>query len=192
MINYLILASKSPQRKMILRDLGIGFKAVPADIDEHTDGLTKWHAIAKSIARRKAEKVAEDYPADWVLGSDTFVVMKNGKLALKPKDREDARRTINLYRNSYCDVYSGLALINKSLQKQFVGHEKTRIFFRDFSDEDREGFLDSGEWKNRSGSMTVEGKCGKWIKRMKGEYWNVVGLPVELLKKFLNHISSNG
>ena len=174
---------------MILKNLGIDFIAVPADIDEHNDGLKKWYAIAKSISRRKAEKVAEEYPDDWVLGSDTFVVMKNGHLALKPKDRDDARKTVNMYRNSYCDVYSGLALINKSLKKKFVGYEKTRIFFRDFSDKEREEFLDSGEWEGRSGSMTVEGKGGKWIERMEGEYWNVVGLPVNLLKEFLKKVN---
>jgi len=189
MIDFLILASKSPQRKRILKDLGICFKAVPSNIDEHSDGLIKWHSIAKSIALRKAEKVAEKYPKQWVLGCDTFVILSNGELSLKPMNRSDARRTINLYRNSYCDVYSGLALVNKSLNKKFVQYEKTRLYFNNFSDEDREKFLDSGEWEGRSGSMTIEGKGGKWIKKIEGEYWNVVGLPVDLLKKFLEKIA---
>jgi len=188
MLNKLILASKSPQRKRILSDLGISYKAVPSNIDEHANGLKRPHAVAKDIAFRKAEKVSEEYPDEWVLGCDTFVIMSNGELSLKPKNRADARRTINLYRNSYCDVYSGLALVNKLLNKKFVQYEKTRLYFNDFSDEEREEFLDSGEWEGRSGSMTIEGKGGKWIKKIEGEYWNVVGLPVELLKKFLENI----
>ena len=165
--------------------MGIRFKAVPSHIDEHSDGLTRPHAIAKSIALRKAEVIAKKYPNKWVLGCDTFVILSNGEFSVKPKNRDDARKTINLYRNSYCDVYSGLALVNLSLEKQLVGFEKTRLIFRNFTDKEREEYLDSGEWKNRSGSMTIEGRGGKWIKKVKGDFWNVVGLPVELLKEFL-------
>ncbi len=191
MLNKLILASKSPQRKQILKDIGIRFKAVPSYIDEHANGLKRWHAIAKNIALRKAEAVAEKHPGKWVLGCDTFVVLSDGSLSIKPKNRADARRTIDRYRRSYCDVYSGLALINRSVGKQWTGFEKTRLYFRDFSDAEREEYLDSGEWRERSGSMTIEGRGGKWIKRIKGDYWNVVGLPADLLKQFLNEIKDS-
>jgi len=188
----LILASKSPQRKRILEEMGIRFKAVPSHIDEHADDLKRWHAIAKRIALKKANAVAEEYPDKWVLGCDTFVVLSDGSLSLKPKNRADARKTISLYRNSHCDVYSGLALVNRSLKKRWVGFDKTRLFFRDFTDEEREEYLDSGEWRDRSGSMTIEGRGGKWVTRTEGDYWNVVGLPVELLKKFLNETGKRG
>ncbi|MFC1729810.1 Maf family protein [candidate division KSB1 bacterium] len=188
MLNKLILASKSPQRKKILQDMGISFKVVPSHIEETAEGLKKPHAIAKRIALRKAEAIAKKHPDQWVLGCDTFVICSNKTLSTKPKDREDARQTIELYRNSYCDVYSGLALINKKLNKKFVQFDKTRLKFKNFSDEDIEQYLCSGEWKGRSGSMTIEGRGGKWVKKIKGDYWNVVGLPVELLKKFLNQI----
>ena len=168
--------------------MGISFKAIPSYIDEHANGLKRPHAIAKNIALRKAEAIAIKHPKKWVLGCDTFVICSNKTLSIKPKDRSDARKTISLYRNSHCDVYSGLALINKSLKKKLLGFDKTRLHFRNFSNKDRETYLDSGEWKNRSGSMTIEGKGGKWVTKIEGDYWNVVGLPVDLLKKFLNQI----
>jgi septum formation protein len=168
--------------------MGIHFKAVPSNIDEHAEGLKRPHAIAKRIALRKAEKVAQKYPNDWVLGCDTFVICSNKVLATKPKNRADARKTIKLYQNSYCDVYSGLALVHKDLNKKFVQFEKTRLKFRNFTDEEIEQYLCSGEWKNRSGAMTIEGRGGKWVKKIEGDFLNVVGLPVELLKKFLNEI----
>ena len=190
MINRLILASKSPQRKRILTDMGISFLAVPSHIDETkaSSGLKRFHTIAKRIALRKAEEIAKQYPDEWILGCDTFVILSDGSLSLKPRNRNDARKTINKYRNAHCDVYSGLALINKSLNKKFVHYDRTRLYFRDFSDKEREKYLDSGEWKGRSGSMTIEGRGGKWVKRIEGDYWNVVGLPVDLLKRFLNDI----
>lgn len=181
----LILASKSPQRKNILKKIGIGFKSVPANINEHHSGLRLAHAIVKSIALRKAEVISEKYSDQWILGCDTIVILSNGKIAKKPKNRRDAKQTIKLYRNSYCDVYSGLALINKKSECKLVGYEKTRIYFRNFSDDQIEEYLDSGEWRDRSGSMTIEGRGGMWISKVDGCYWNVVGLPVNLLKKFL-------
>lgn len=187
-MNMFILASQSPQRKKILKSLGISFKTIPSNIDEHANGLKRPHAVAKYIALQKALEVSKKYPDDWIIGCDTFVILSNGGLALKPKNRTDAKKTINLYRNSFCDVYSGLVLLNKSLKKRFIGYEKTRIYFRDFSDADIEKYLDSNEWVGRSGSMTIEGRGGKWIKRMKGDYWSVVGLPKKLLKKFLDKI----
>jgi septum formation protein len=190
MLNKLILASKSPQRKRILKDMGIEFKAVPSHIDETkaANGLKAYHSIAKRIAYKKAEEIANRHPDEWILGCDTFVVLSDGSLSIKPKNRSDARKTINLYRNSHCDVYSGLALINKNLNKKFVHYDRTRLYFRNFSNKDIEQYLCSGEWKERSGSMTIEGRGGKWVKKIEGDYWNVVGLPVDLLKKFLNQI----
>ena len=181
----LILASGSPQRKAILKELGIAFKAIPADIDEHHDGLTKPHAIVKSLAYRKADEIAKTHPNEWILGSDTLVILSDGRIAEKPKDRADAKRTIETYRDSYCDVYSGLALVNRKLKKNLIGFERTRLIFSDFTDAQIEEYLDSGEWKNRSGSMTIEGRGGKWINKVEGDYWNVVGLPVNLLKTFI-------
>ena len=181
----LILASQSPQRKKILKKLGISFKAIPAHIDEHHSGFVRPHAIAKAIALRKAEAISKKHPNDRVLGCDTIVILSNGRIAVKPKNRTDAKRTINLYRNSHCDVYSGLALVHKSSGKKLVGYEKTRLYFSDFSNDQIEKYLNSGEWRNRSGSMTIEGRGGKWIRKVEGCYWNVVGLPVNLLKEFL-------
>lgn len=180
----LILASSSPQRKKILEQMGLRFSILPAHIDEHHAGFKRPHAIAKSIARRKAEAVSVRHPEDWVIGCDTIVVLSDGSISVKPKDREDAKKTLKMYRNSYCDVYSGLALVHDQSKTVFADFERTRIYFKDFSDESLEEYLDTNEWVGRSGSMTIEGK-GHWTKKMEGEYWNVVGLPVDLLKKAL-------
>lgn len=194
MIKQLILASQSPQRKRILKDMGIRFQAIPAHIDEHHSGYVKPHAIVKSIALRKAMAIAGKHPKKWVLGCDTIVVHSDGRLSLKPKNRKAAKATLQKYSGSYCDVYSGLALVNNIANKKFVQFEKTRLYFKYFSDQEIEQYLCSEEWKHSSGSMTIEGRAGEWVKKIEGDYWNVVGLPVELLKEFLtkagNYLSS--
>lgn len=180
----LILASQSPQRKKILEKMGLTFKAIPAHIDEHHSGYKKPHAIARSIALRKAQAIAGKYPDAWVIGCDTLVVLSDGKITVKPADRADARKTLESYRDSYCNVYSGLTLMNKSRGVTLSSYERTKILFHKFSEKQLEDYLDTGDWKGRSGSMTIEGK-GDWTRRMEGCYWNVVGMPVDLLKKML-------
>jgi len=181
----IILASQSPQRKEILKNLGIFFRAIPADIDEHHDGLKTPFAIAKSIAQRKAEKIAKKHPDNWIIGCDTIVVLKNGKIVLKPKDRAEAKAILKAYSDSYCDVYSGLCLMSQKLNKKFVQHEKTRIHFRHISNSEIEAYLETGEWVGRSGALTIEER-GDWVKKIEGDYWNIVGLPVNLLKEMLS------
>lgn len=167
--------------------MGLKFSVVPAHVDEHHAGFTRPHAIVKSIAKRKAEAIAKKHPNDWVIGCDTIVVLRNGRISVKPKDRADAKKTLKMYQGSHCDVYSGLAIVHKALGKCHIDFERTRIVFSHFSDQSLEEYLDTGEWKGRSGAMTIEGK-GHWVKRMEGEYWNVVGLPVDLLKKYLKRL----
>lgn len=180
----LILASQSPQRRKILEMMGLSFEAVPANIDEHHSGYKKPHAIARSIALRKAQKISAIQPASWIIGCDTIVVLSSGEIAVKPKDRADAKRILFNYQDSYCDVYSGLALLNKSKKVSLSGFERTRINFHNFSEAQLEAYLDTDDWKGRSGAMTIEGS-GAWTRSMEGDYWNVVGLPVDLLKKML-------
>ncbi len=180
----LILASQSPQRKKILEKMELKFKVIPAHIDEHHSGFKKPHAVAKSIALRKAMKVSGKNPKDWVIGCDTIVVLSDGRIAGKPEDRNDAEKTLKSYRNSYCNVYSGLSLVNSSLNKIYNGYERTKIIFEDISDTQIEAFLDTGEWRGRSGSITIEGK-DSWVRTIRGEYWNIVGMPIDLLKSML-------
>ncbi len=188
-IMKLILASKSPQRKRILEDMNLNFEVIPAHIDEHHDGHEAPEMIVKSIALRKAQEIAKTHPKSWVIGCDTIVVSSDGKICLKPENKEDARDTLNRFNNAYCDVFSGLALVNESKKKELVGFEVTRLFFRKVTDEEIENYLELDEWKESSGAMTIEGTAGEWIIKTEGDYWNVVGLPVGLMKKFMTSIN---
>lgn len=184
-----ILASQSFQRKKILEKMGLSFEVTPAHIDEHHSGFTRPHAIVKSIAFRKAEALSQKYPDCWIIAADTIVILPNGKIALKPKNKQDAKRVIQSYRNNHCEVYSGLALLNRKEGVHLKGYEKSTIWFNDFSDQRIDDYLRVGEWRRSSGSLTIE-EVGDWVKRIEGDYANILGLPVNLLKTFLE-ASSN-
>lgn len=180
----LILASQSPQRQKILTQMGLRFRAIPAHIDEHHSGYRKPHAIAKSIALRKAKAIAKKHPEAWVIGCDTIVVLSDGRIAVKPRHLNDARSMLEAYQDSFCNVYSGLALVREVDKTAFVTYERSKIIFNRMKKSELADYLKSGEWKGRSGAITIE-TAEPWVKRIEGEYWNIVGLPVDRLKKAL-------
>jgi septum formation protein len=181
----IILASGSLQRKRILKNLGVPFRAISSAITESHDGLKKPHAVARHIALKKAKAIAKKHPDSWVMGIDTLVVLPDGKICGKPKDKKQARSVLKQYSAKYCDVYSGIAMVHQKLNKKFVQHEKTRIHFRAFSLKEISKYLKLNKWQGSSGSMTIEGEGGRWVKHLEGNYWNVVGLPIKALKKIL-------
>lgn len=158
------------------------FKCIPAHIDEHHAGYTVPHKIVQSIALRKAQAVAKEHPRALVIGCDTIVVLSDGTISLKPKDKAAAKRTIQMYQNSYCRVYSGLAIVSIQNGVEWVGYEKARIQFNSFSDKEIEAYLEVGNWKQSSGSLTLE-EVMPWVKKIEGDYFNILGLPIYLLKK---------
>jgi len=183
--DVIILASASKQRKQILKDLNIPFMAVPSNIREDFGDLRDPKKIVKHLAFLKARFIANKHPNSWIIGCDTIVVLSDGTITGKPAGRKDAKKTLKQYSGSHADVYSGLALIKKSAKCEYIGEEKTRLYFHKFNDESIDKYLGLNRWQGSSGSMTIEGEGGKLIKKIEGEYWNVVGMPVNLLKKFL-------
>lgn len=200
----LILASSSPQRKRILRDLGILFKSVPSRIREDAGKLKRPFAIARHLAKQKAIAVSMKYPENWILGVDTLVVparqhracpcrygrvgLANGKITGKPKNKAEAKAVIKSYSGSYCDIFSGIAMVNRSLGKIVTDYERARLYFKKFTNKEIDEYLSRHRWKSSSGSLTIEAIKDKWIKRLEGDYWNVVGLPIKTMKKMLDYI----
>ena len=183
----LILASQSFQRKKILHEMGLNFEVLPAHIDEHHAGFVRPHSIVQSIALRKAQAIAEKHSDRWIIAADTIVILANGEIALKPESEEEAIEVIKNYRNSFCHVYSGLVVLNEARKACLKGYEKSTIKFGNFSDEQIENYLKIGKWQSSSGSLTIE-EVGSWIKKIEGDYSNILGLPVFLLKEFLEKI----
>lgn len=183
-VKPLILASQSPQRKRILKHLGIAFRTIPSQVHEEWGNLKSPVSIAKNLAFRKAREVAKAHPESWVLGIDTLVVLSNKKISGKPRNKKEAKEILKTYRGAHCDVVSGIALLNHSLKRELVEAERTRLYFRNFTEKDIDTYLtNSDRWRNSSGAMTIEGVGGRWVKRLEGDYWNVVGLPIVTLKK---------
>jgi len=180
----IILASKSPRRKEILENLNIDFEIITADTDETSD-LSSPEKLVEELAFRKAEAVKkllikeDKFSKEYVIiGCDT-VVCKDGNILGKPKNREESRQMLNLLSGDSHSVISGLAVISED--KTTVSHEVTKVYFDSLSTSEIEAYITTGECDDKAGAYGIQGLASKFIKGIDGCYFNVVGLPVNLL-----------
>ncbi len=170
----LVLASASPQRRRILTDLGLEFEVRPADVPERGEGPAE--AAASENALRKARAVARA-PGEVVLGGDTVVVTpEDGALWGKPADAAAARVTLSRLGGATHEVLSALALVRGEDVRCAV--ERTLVTFRELDEPTIAWYVGLGEWRGRAGGYAIQGRGAALVRRIEGDYLNVVGLPV--------------
>jgi septum formation protein len=167
-----ILASRSPQRRAILEQLGFEFEVVVPDVEELEDGDPREMVIEN--ARRKAAAV----PGDLVLGVDTTVAL-DGVSYGKPADEAEARRTLETLSGRTHEVWSGIAL------NEQTAAACTKVTFRRLDERILGWYLGSGEWRERAGGYAIQGKGAALVQGIEGDFFNVVGLPVPTLLDLL-------
>jgi septum formation protein len=181
----LVLASKSPRRHQILRDAGIPFVVRTADVPEHR----RPGEAPMDYVRRLAEEKAFAAPlnaGEVVLGADTVVVIDDHVLE-KPRDVADARRMIKLLSGREHEVITGICLRTES--QKIVDTAVTRVRFVKLSEQELQAYAESGEPMDKAGGYAIQGLASKFIDRIEGDYFNVVGLPVALVYRGLRDIS---
>ena len=187
----LILASRSPQRRAILEQLGIAFSVVVSDAEELTSGPA--HEVAIENAYRKAAAVAAHAPDAPVLGVDTVVAL-GSRLYGKPADLAAARATLTALSSRRHVVIGGVCLIQDGRSR--TAATTTLVEFRALDEALLEWYLAGGEWRQRAGGYAIQGRGAALVARIEGDYSNVVGLPVatllELAPGLLTDTSSAG
>ncbi len=178
----LLLASTSPQRRLILEQLGIPFDVVAPVYEECDDGFADAVAMVKEHARGKARSVAEDAGERPVLGVDTAVVL-GGRVYGKPRDAGDAERMLEALSGRRHAVISGLCLVAPGWEA--VDADTTFVDFRALTPRDLGAYVATGEWQGRAGAYAIQGRGAALVARVEGDYLNVVGLPAALLVRTL-------
>jgi septum formation protein len=174
----IILASGSPRRSEILTSVGWRFEKYTADIDEsELEGETA-EIYVQRLAKTKAETVAEKFPNEIVLGADTTVVIDN-QIIGKPVDLNDARRMLEMLSGNWHEVLTGAALVKNG--KSVVGIQSTKVKFVEMSGEEINFLVEKGEPLDKAGAYAVQAQAALFIEKIEGDYWNVVGLPVNLV-----------
>jgi septum formation protein len=186
----LVLASASPRRQELLRNAGIPFVVQPTDIPEIAREGESAKACAERLAREKALAVFRGRPEDLILGADTIVVV-DGEMLGKPCDAEDAARMLRMLSGRTHQVTTGVCLVgstaliteNSQLTTGFedVRSETTLVTVHPLTDNDIRFYVSTGEPMDKAGAYGIQGMASRWISRIEGDYFNVVGLPVALV-----------
>jgi septum formation protein len=182
----LILASGSPRRAEILRTIGWPFEARPANIDETRRPDEDPLSYVQRLAREKAEAAAAYESTErLVVGADTIVLIDDEILG-KPRDQDDARRMLGLLSGKWHAVLTGMALLNRSSSKLSLARELTEVKFAALREDEIEWYIGTGEPMDKAGAYAIQGLGARFVEGIKGDYYNVVGLPVRLLYAMVN------
>lgn len=178
----LILASQSPRRKELLSSLGYEYEALPADIDESVGTDTESIYVPEIIARKKALAVLEKRRDCVVLGSDTVVIC-DGKILGKPSDKEEAKLMLRLLSGKKHVVATGVCVCDKNQTRSFVS--VTDVYFHPLSDELIEEYAATNEPLDKAGAYGIQGAGSVLVKKIDGDYFTVMGLPVAQAARLL-------
>ena len=185
----LVLASASPRRRELLTQAGFSFQVHPANIPEDPVPNEDPIAYVTRLAREKAQAVFDLFSANpetavdlAVLGADTTVTLDNHILG-KPEDPADAARMLRLLSGRTHRVITGVALVTANHVE--VAAEATAVQFLTLSDQDIAGYVATGEPMDKAGAYAIQGRAARWIPRIEGCYYNVVGLPIALVSTLL-------
>lgn len=179
----IILASNSPRRREILGNF-IDFNVISKEIQEiKDDSFLPWTTVT-ALAFEKGIEVAKEYEDKIVLSADTLVEL-DGKLLGKPKNREDARVMIKSLSGKTHNVYTGYAIFKLSQKIKYVSYDKSSVKFYDLSDDEIEKYLDTDEYKDKAGAYGIQGKGSLLVKKIEGDFFNIVGFPIGKINRDL-------
>jgi len=183
------LASKSPRRRKLLKQLGINFKAFSVNsIEDFLDGEHPIDCV-KRLAREKMEIAKNRVKNSIIITADTIVVLK-GKVIGKPTSKTDAVKILTQLSGNVHTVYTGLCVLNQKTNKLLFDFEKTEVEFRALNKDEIIDYVDGGSPMDKAGAYGIQDDFGAvFVKRINGCYYNVVGLPLTKLYSALRKVT---
>ena len=183
----LVLASGSPRRAEILKAAGWTFETMAPNINESRSESEDAVPYVRRLAQSKAEAVAKRFPTSLVLGADTVVVVDSEILG-QPRDPENARRMLKVLSGKWHHVVTGVALMRARENRFVVDHETTRVRFGEMSAAEIDWYVATGEPLDKAGAYAVQGRAALFIEEIQGDYFNIMGLPLQLVYKLSRRI----
>jgi septum formation protein len=174
----LILASQSPRRKKLLKQIGLKFRVIPSHVSEVFIPNESPGDNAKRIAIEKASEIAARLEKGIVIGADTIVVLDHHVLG-KPTSKDDAKRMLRLLSGREHSVFTGFALIDAKSKKHAAGVEETKVRFRKLDEKEIVAYVNSGSPMDKAGSYGIQDDFGAvFVEKVDGCFYNVVGFPL--------------
>lgn len=180
----LVLASKSPRRIELLKNIGLDFDVAPAHIDESNLMHYESARTVMMLAEAKASKIAEQYPESIVIGSDTVVVFE-GHILGQPEDEEHAMQMLMMLNGRQHHVLTGISLICRQSGQVYTDFVKSMVKFKENSIDEIKAYVQTAEPFDKAGAYAIQGEAAKLIEKYQGCYHNIVGLPVGRFKHMM-------
>ncbi len=180
----IILASTSPRRKEIFEKLRLPFEVQTNDYQEDMNLPLPPADLAEFLSEGKAKSVAQDNPEAIVIAADTFVVFQD-KVLGKPKTEQEAIDTLKMLSGKENDLITGVTILENSANKKASFHEITKIFMKDFSEDEISAYVKTGEPMDKAGSYAIQDLGALFIEKIEGDFFNALGLPLSRLAQEL-------
>lgn len=188
----IILASASPRRRELLDMVGIPFSVCPSQGEEQIRGSSPKEVVEELCEQKAREVFLKTSGEVLVIGADT-VVSAEGNILGKPKNRKEAIQMLKKLQGASHEVYTGVTMLSRDEngEQQKTFHVMTAVEFYPMSEEEIESYVDTGEPMDKAGAYGIQGKAGIFVKEIRGDYNNVVGLPVARLYQELKQMGMN-
>jgi septum formation protein len=190
MTRQLILASSSPRRSELLKQLGLDFRILPCEVNETSPPGLRPGELVETLAARKALAAAGLLDKGIVIGADTVVAL-NGQVLGKPTGTSDAVEMLRQLQGTNHEVYTGVALVDAGRREILIDHEQTRVYFKPLEEIEILRYVSTGEPMDKAGAYAIQGLAAMFISRLEGCYTNVVGLPLAKLSEMLRQFGYN-
>ena len=186
----IILASTSPRRHELAKEMGLEFEIVPSNYEEDMSLKLSVKNLALTLSLGKAKEVASRVKEGIVIGVDTFVVFAGKRLG-KPKTEANACRMLKDFSGKWVEVISGIAIIDAKSKKTVQDYEVTRVKFKKMTDDEIRRYVATGEPLDKAGAFAIQGLCAIFIERIVGCHTNVIGFPCHNIYKNLAKFGVN-
>jgi septum formation protein len=180
----IVLASSSPRRRDLLKLTGLTFVVDAADYEEKMDSGLDPHKLAKFLSRKKAKETATKYHDAIIIAADTFIVFKN-RLLGKPRTKTEAARMLASLSGESHSVITGFTIIDTGKNKMVSRSVETKVWFKKLTRHEIDAYVGTGEPMDKAGAYAIQGLGSLIVRKIEGDYFNVIGLPLSALMENL-------
>lgn len=185
----LYLGSASPRRYELIRQMGLPCRVLEFHMREVMDQSLPPEELALGLAEQKMKACLEAHGTErWVVTADTLIALDGKKLG-KPADEREAGAMLESLQGRSHQVFTGVALFRPRDGKELLFHDETEVFFSPMDREERQRYLDTQEWRGVAGGYRIQERGGLYVEKLRGSYFNVMGLPINLLYGMLRQLN---
>ncbi len=183
----IILASASPRRKQLLKQLGLDFEVIPSNVEEVLNPRLKPRHQVEELALQKAQAVATQFEDAIIIGADTLVALGDDILG-KPKDVNDAKRMLKKLRGRQHSVFTGFVLIDTVSKRTLVKSIETKVWFRKLSPQEISQYIEKEKPMDKAGAYAIQGLGSLFVEKIEGDFFGAVGMPLFTLARELKKL----